>query len=196
MLLKHYRASVSVFQKYCRNCQITAIKTFLKRSKAPLRTLKERLTLRTQGGCNSTDRERSRSLYVNGMIECDFTFTVKWLRIYKRKLIMMDLIERLIKKRSSFSVLYVRRYFNRKEHSYTHFVIFIYRIFRVSIRLLIYKKEDPVWLIFLRILLLHEIFSLRFWIHVNCLKRWRHGHSLSLSQKAKDQLKRKEKFEY
>ncbi len=34
----------------CRNCQITEIKTFLKRSKAPLRTLKERLTLKTQGG--------------------------------------------------------------------------------------------------------------------------------------------------
>ena len=101
---------------------------------------------------------------------------------------MIDQIERHIKKRSSFSVLYVRRYFNKKEYSYTHFVIFIYRIFRVSIRLLIYKKEDPVWLIF------YEFYYCTKYSHYafENMLIVKNGHDtviLSLSQKAKNQLK-------
>ena len=98
---------------------------------------------------------------------------------------MIDQIERHIKKRSSFSVFYVRRYFN-KEYSYTHFVIFIYRIFRVSIRLLIYKKEDPVWLIF------YEFYYCTKYSHYafENMLIVKNGHdTVILSQKAKNQLK-------
>ena len=115
---------------------------------------------------------------------------------FKRKLTMIDQIERHIKKRSSFSVLYVRRYFNKKEYSYTHFVIFIYRIFRVSIRLLIYKKEDPVWLIF------YEFYNCTKYSHYafENMLIVKNGHDtviLSLSlKKRKINLRQEEKFEY
>ena len=57
--------------------------------------------------------------------------------LYKRKLIKIGLIWRLIKMRSVvFSVLYLKGYFNRKESTHTLILIslYIYRIFKVSIR--------------------------------------------------------------
>ncbi len=62
---------------------------------------------------------------------------------------MIILIERLVKKRSVFFCPLRKKYFNKKEHSDTYFDIFIYRCFRVSIRLLIYKKKTQFgWLFY------------------------------------------------